>query len=54
MLGAGVGVTMAIIRKGRVLFWTAIGLIIIIKREISLADIREVRPDNHKNEINAS
>ena len=54
MLGAGVGVTMAIIRKGRVLFWTAIGLIIIIKREISLADIREVRTENHKNEIAAS
>ncbi len=45
-LGAGVGVTMAIIRKGRVLFWTAVGLMIIIKREISLADIREAGPDN--------
>ncbi len=41
-LGAGVGVTMAIIRKGRVLFWTAVGLLIIIKREISLADIRQI------------
>jgi hypothetical protein len=41
-LGAGVGITMAIIRKGRVLFWTAIGLLIIIKREISLADIRQI------------
>lgn len=41
-LGAGIGVTMAIIRKGRVLFWTAIGLLIIIKREISLADIRQI------------
>lgn len=45
-LGAGVGVTMAIIRKGRVLFWTAVGLLIIIKREISLADIHEARPEN--------
>lgn len=44
-LGAGVGVTMAIIRKGRVLFWTAVGLLIIIKREISLADIKEINTE---------
>lgn len=53
-LGAGIGVTLAIIRKGRVLFWTAIGLLIIIKREISLADIRDVSPQNQKSEISAS
>lgn len=38
-LAAGVGVTLAIIRKGRILFWTAIGAILIIKRGLSLKDI---------------
>lgn len=37
-LAAGVGVTLAIIRKGRILFWTAIGLILIIKRGISFSE----------------
>jgi len=39
-IGAGVGVTLAIIRKGRILFWTAIGLILILKRGLSFRDIR--------------
>lgn len=38
-LGAGLGVTLAIIRKGRILFWTALGIIMILKREMSFADI---------------
>jgi hypothetical protein len=38
-LGAGIGVTLAIIRKGRILFWTAMGMILILKREISLLEI---------------
>lgn len=37
-LGAGVGVTLAIIRKGRVLVWTAAGLALIIKRGLSLRE----------------
>lgn len=41
-LGAGVGVTLAIIRKGRILFWTAIGLILIVKRELSLTEITKI------------
>jgi hypothetical protein len=40
-LAAGVGVTLAIIRKGRILFWTAIGLLLIIKRGISVGDLSE-------------
>ena len=40
-LGAGIGVTLAIIRKGRILFWTAIGLLLIVKRGLSLRDIEE-------------
>jgi len=38
-LGAGVGISLAIIRKGRVLFWTAVGMILILRREISLLEI---------------
>lgn len=38
-LGAGIGVTLAIIRKGRILFWTAMGILMILKREISIADV---------------
>jgi glycosyltransferase 2 family protein len=40
-LGAGVGVTIAIIRKGRVIFWTAIGLIFITKRGLSIKEFTE-------------
>jgi lysylphosphatidylglycerol synthase-like protein len=40
-LGAGIGVTLAIIRKGRILFWTAIGLILIVKRGLSLREIEQ-------------
>jgi len=41
-LGAGLGVTLAIIRKGRVLFWTLMGLILILKRGLSLREIRKI------------
>ena len=34
-IGAGIGVSLAIIRKGRLLFWTAIGLLLIIRRGLS-------------------
>lgn len=39
-LAAGAGVTLAIIRKGRILFWTAIGWILIAKRGLSFRDIQ--------------
>lgn len=42
-LGAGIGITLAIIRKGRVLFWTAVGLALIVKRGFSFDEIKEVR-----------
>jgi hypothetical protein len=35
-IGAAIGVTLAVIRKGRILFWTAIGLLLIIKRGLSI------------------
>lgn len=38
-IGATIGVTLAIIRKGRILFWTAIGLLLIIKRGLSLREV---------------
>lgn len=40
-LAAGVGVTIAVIRKGRILFWVAIGMAIIVKRGFSLRDMNE-------------
>lgn len=42
-IGAGIGVTLAIIRKGRVLFWTGIGLLFIVKRGLSFKDIAKIR-----------
>jgi hypothetical protein len=42
-IGAGIGVTLAIIRKGRVLFWTAIGLLLIVKRGLSFKDLAKIR-----------
>lgn len=43
-LAAGVAVTLAIIRKGRILFWTAMGWLLIIKRELSLSEMSQPRP----------
>lgn len=42
-LGASVGVALAIIRKGRILFWTAVGVALILKRGLSLRDIARAR-----------
>lgn len=53
-LGAGIGVTLAIIRKGRILFWTAIGIIMILKREFSIADIfhhHNLNEEERSNEV---
>ena len=41
-LGAGIGVTLAVIRKGRILFWTAVGLLLIIKRGLSIRAISRI------------
>lgn len=38
-LGVAVGVTIAIIRKGRILFWAIVGALIILKRGLSFAEI---------------
>lgn len=42
-LAAGIGVTLAIIRKGRILFWTAVGWILIAKRGLSFREISQPR-----------
>ena len=38
-LAAGVAVTLAIIRKGRILFWTGIGFLLVIGRGISITEL---------------
>ena len=43
--GAGIGVAIAVIRKGRILFWTAIGMLLLIKRGITLQHIRRPHDD---------
>lgn len=45
-LGATIGVTLAIIRKGRILFWTAIGIILIAKRGFSISEIQGGTPES--------
>ena len=41
-IAAGIGVTLAVIRKGRILFWTAIGLLLIVKRGLSVKAISKI------------
>ncbi|MBK8809301.1 MAG: flippase-like domain-containing protein [Acidobacteria bacterium] len=41
-IGAGIGVTLAIIRKGRVLFWAIVGAALIFKRGISFRELRKI------------
>lgn len=41
-IGAGVGVTMAIIRKGRTIFFAGIGMLLIVKRGLTFKEIKEV------------
>lgn len=38
-LGAGLGVTIAIVRKGRILFWSTCGVLLILKRGFSLSEL---------------
>jgi hypothetical protein len=41
-LGAGIGVTLAIVRKARILFWALVGSVLIIKRGLTLREIRQI------------
>lgn len=49
-LGIAVGVTIAILRKGRILFWAIIGILIILFRGLTLAEILS-RDGGIKNEM---
>jgi hypothetical protein len=42
-IGAGIGVTIAIIRKGRILFWALVGVLLIIKRGLSFKEITKLK-----------
>ena len=44
-IGTGVGITLAIIRKGRVLFWTAVGLLLSKTGPLAKRDHRDPRKD---------
>jgi len=44
-IAAGIGVTLAVIRKGRILFWTAIGLLLIVKRGLSVRAMSKIEKD---------
>jgi hypothetical protein len=44
-IAAGVGLTLAIVRKGRVLFWAIIGALLIFKRGMSVGEIRKLNLD---------
>lgn len=44
-LGAGIGVTLAIIRKGRILFWAVIGVLLILKRGLSIKEFTKAQTD---------
>ena len=53
-LAAGMGVTIAIIRKGRILFWTAVGMLLILKRGLSVTEAlaeREKARDQPQNTL---
>ncbi|MFV0388429.1 MAG: lysylphosphatidylglycerol synthase transmembrane domain-containing protein [Pyrinomonadaceae bacterium] len=41
-LAAGIGVTVAIVRKGRILFWSALGMLLIIRRGFRLSHLKEI------------
>jgi len=47
-LGAGVGVTLAIIRKGRILFWALVGVALILKRGLSFREITKAQTEEEK------
>jgi hypothetical protein len=38
-LGAGVGFTLAVIRKGRLIFWSAVGMLFLLQRGLSVGDL---------------
>jgi hypothetical protein len=47
-LGAGIGVTLAIIRKGRTIFWTLIGVLLIATRGLSIKEFAKARSEEEE------
>lgn len=47
-LAAGLGVTLAIIRKGRILFWTAVGWALIAKRGLTFSDLSQTSQNRER------
>jgi len=47
-LGAGIGVTLAIIRKGRILFWAIMGVLLLIKRGLSIKEFTKAGKEEEK------
>jgi hypothetical protein len=46
-LGAGIGVTLAIIRKGRILFWAMVGVLLILKRGLSIREFTKAQSEEN-------
>jgi hypothetical protein len=44
-LGIGIGFTLAIIRKGRLLFWSIVGMLFLLQRGLSIGDIIKEHED---------
>jgi hypothetical protein len=44
-LGASLGVTLAIVRKGRIIFWAIVGVALVLKRGLSFSDIKKANED---------
>lgn len=38
-LGVGIGFTLAVIRKGRLIFWSAVGMLFLLQRGLSVSDL---------------
>lgn len=51
-LGTSVGVTLAIIRKARIICWTAVGVALLVRRGLSLRDVA-ARAEEAAQEVNA-
>jgi hypothetical protein len=49
-IGTGIGVTMAIVRKGRTIFWAGVGLLLIIQRGLSFQEIKKIGEKNYENQ----
>ena len=52
-LGTASGVTLAIIRKARVIFWTALGVALLVRRGLSLRAVAENAEEAVATELNA-